>query len=426
MGIARPAARPGLRRAGRIGFTMAGSTPAHSSEAILTTSHPPQINPTDETFWSGIRAQYDASSDFINLENGYFGMPSRPVLEAFEAHNRLVNREASFFMRTRYPQCLASAVDALARFTGALPEELVIVRNPTEGMNILIQGYPFKPDDEVVVGNQDYDSVDETLEMMQQRGRFRLVRIRLPFHPQSDDEIVAAYEKAITPKTRVMVVTHLLHRTGQILPVAKIAQMAQSRGIDVFVDAAHSFAHLDYRLPELGSAFVVAHLHKWLGAPLGVGLLYIRKDRIEDIAPLFGDVGKAKSDIRKLAHFGTTPPAPIMAIEDAIAFHERMGGQNKEARLRYLKEYWVSRTRKLPRIEMMIPQAPERSCAIAAFRVDGMQAQQVANYLFEEHRIFTVAPRVVGGSVVRVTPHLYNTTADLDRLVAALASLPSS
>lgn len=392
----------------------------------MTTLHPPQIVPSDEAFWSDIRAQYDASSDFINLENGFFGMPSRPVIEAFEAHNRLVNREASFFMRTRYPQHLAAAIDVLARFSGVSPEELVIVRNPTEGMNILIQGYPFQSDDEVVVGNQDYDSVDEALEMMQQRGRFTLIRTSLPFHPQSDEEIVAAYEQVMTPKTRVLIVTHLLHRTGQILPVAKIARMAQARGVDVFVDAAHSFAHIDYRLPELNSSFIVAHLHKWLGAPLGVGLLYIRRDRIEDIVPLFGDVSKAKSDIRKLAHFGTTPPAPIMAIRDAIAFHNRIGGKNKEARLRYLKEYWVSRARELPRIEMMIPQAPERSCAIAAFRVDGMEAQQVVNYLFEEHRIFTVAPFVDGGGVVRVTPHLYNTTDDLDRLVAALAALPVS
>lgn len=392
-------------------------------EARLTSSHQTLIDPSDEAFWSAIRAEYDASSDFINLENGFFGMPSKPVQEACERYQRLVNREVSFFMRTKYPQHLAAAVDALARFSGAAPEELVIVRNPTEGMNILIQGYPFRPGDEVVIGNQDYDSVDETLEMMRRRGRFTVTRVRLPFHPENDEEIVAAYENAITPKTRVLIVTHLLHRTGQILPVAKIAQMARSRGIDVFVDAAHSFAHIDFQLPELGSSFVVAHLHKWLGAPLGVGLLYIRKERISDIAPLFGDVSCPDGDIRKLAHFGTTPPAAIMAIEDAIAFHQRIGSRNKEARLRYLKEYWVRRVRTLPHIELMIPDAPERSCAIAAFRIAGMETQQVAATLFDEHRIFTVATVVDGIKVVRVTPHLYNSIEDMDKLVAALAHL---
>ena len=381
------------------------------------------IDPSDETYWAGIRAQYEPSKDFINLENGFFGMPSKPVLKAFEEHNRLVNREAAFFMRTKYPQRLADAVQALAGFSGVAPEEIAIVRNPTEGMNILIQGYSFRPGDEVIIGNQDYDSVVEALEMMQLRGRLKLARVRLPFHPKNDDEIIAAYEQAITPKTRVLVLTHLLHRTGQILPVAKIAQMAQERGIDVFVDAAHSFAHLDYRLPDLNSSFVVAHLHKWLGAPLGVSLLYIRRNRICDIAPLLGDVHYPDTDIRKLAHFGTTPPAPIMAIEDAIAFHNRIGGQNKEARLRYLKERWVSQAKMLPRIELMIPEAPERSCGIAAFRVKDMDAQKVAAWLFEEHRIFTVTTVIDGVDMVRVTPHLYNTTADLDRLIAALRLL---
>jgi len=387
-------------------------------------SAPIRIDPADEAFWSGIRAQYDASRDFINLENGFFGMPSRPVIEAFEEHNRLVNREAALFMRTKYPQRLAGVVKALADFSGAAPEEIAIVRNPTEGMNILIQGYPFRPDDEVVVSDKDYDSVVEALEMMRLRGRLKLVRVKLPFHPKDDEEIIAAYEQAITMKTRVLVLTHLLHRTGQILPVAKIAQMAQERGIDVFVDAAHSFAHIDYRLPDLNSSFVVAHLHKWLGAPLGVGLLYIRRDRIRDIAPLFGDVSYPDTDIRKLVHFGTTPPAPILAIEDAIAFHNRIGGKNKEARLRYLKEYWVSRVKSLPRIEMMIPDAPERSCGIAAFRVKDMDAKEVAAWLFEEHRIFTVATVAAGAGVVRVTPHLYNSTDDMEKLVAALRRLP--
>ena len=405
-------------------FTMQRSPGHFPNEAGLTLSPFVQIDPANEAFWSGVRAQYDPSKDFINLENGFFGMPSRPVLEAFEEHNRLVNREAAFFMRTKYPQRLAGVVKALAEFSGVEPEEIAIVRNPTEGMNILIQGYAFRPDDEVVIGNQDYDSVVEALEMMRQRGRFRLARVRLPFHPKSDDEIIAAYEQAITSKTRVLVVTHLLHRTGQILPVAKIAQMARERGIDVFVDAAHSFAHIDYKLPDLKSSFVVAHLHKWLGAPLGVGLLYIRRERIRDIAPLFGDIWRPDTDIRKLAHFGTVPPAPIMAIEDAIAFHNRIDGRNKEARLRFLKEHWVSRARVLPRIELMIPESPERSCGIAAFRVTDMDAQKVAAWLFEEHRIFTVATVVDGVDVVRVTPHLYSSIEDLDKLVAALGRLP--
>jgi selenocysteine lyase/cysteine desulfurase len=378
------------------------------------------IAATDEIFWSRIRSEYEVTPDFINLENGFFGIPALPVQQAFDRYNKQVNREGPFFMRTRYPQALAAMTESLTRFAGAEEGEVLIVRNATEGMNILIQGYPFRAGDECVCSNQDYDSVCGTLEMMQARGRMTLVQVKLPFHPSSDEEIVSIYESAITPKTRVLLLTHLLHRTGQILPVAKIAAMAKLHGVDVFVDAAHSFAHLDFRAPDLGSDFLVANLHKWLGAPLGVGMLYIKKPRIADIAPLFGDVDCAPDDINRLGHFNTTPPAPVLAIEDAIAFHNRMGSANKEARLRYLKEYWVSQAREMPHIEMMVPAAPDRSCAIASFRVRGKPAQEVAEHLFREHRIFTVATVTDGRDVIRVTPHLYTSTDDLDRFVEAL------
>lgn len=378
------------------------------------------IDPTDEAYWATVRAQYAVSRDFINLENGYFSIPAQPVADALDRYNRLLHQEGTHFMRTSYPQRADDTVRALAALCGTSEQELVITRNATEAMNILIQGYPFSAEDEVVTGSQEYDSVTETLGMMQRRGRLRLVHVQLPFHPQSDDEIVTLYQDAITPRTRVIVLTHMLHRTGQILPVAKIAQMARAHGVDVFVDAAHSFAQIDYRIPDLHTDFLAANLHKWLGAPLGVGLLYVRKERVADIAPLFGDTACSDDDICKLAHFGTTPPAPVLAIEEAIAFHNAIGGRNKEARLRYLKNYWMERATALPRIELLTPREPERSCAIGAFRIKGADAKKVSDDLFERDKIFTVTPVIDGQSVVRVTPHLYNTTEDLDRLGAAL------
>lgn len=383
-------------------------------------NQPDHIDPADEGFWSEIRAQYTASKDFINLENGYFGIPARPVAEAFDRNNALVHQEGTLFMRTKLPQHMANAVKSLAAFAGTAEQELVITRNATEAMNILIQGYPFHADDEILAGPHDYDSVLETLEMMHKRRRLTLARVCLPPQPRDDEEIVACYRKAITPRTRAIVLTHMLHRTGRILPVATIARMARAHGVDVFVDAAHSFAQIDYRIPDLECDFLAANLHKWLGAPLGVGLLYVRRERVPDIAPLFGDTTYPDHDIRKLAHFGTTPPASILAIEEAIAFHNRIGGRNKEARLRYLKDYWTGRAAALKGIELLTPQEAAHSCAIAAFRIRGMDAQQLAGQLFERHRIFTVAPMVDGTSAVRITPHLYNTVEDLDCLIAAL------
>jgi selenocysteine lyase/cysteine desulfurase len=390
------------------------------SETPMNAHGTQQVAPDDEGYWSTIRAQYRLTADFINLENGFFGIPAAPVLDACEAHTRLVNAEGAFFMRTKYPQRLQRVVESLAAFSGVPPREIVVVRNPTEGMNILIQGYPFREGDEVLIGNQDYASVDEAVQMMEQRGRFKLVRVAQPFQVDSDEQVVSLYERAMTERTRVIVLTHVLHRTGQILPVAKIAAMARARGVDVILDAAHSFAHLDFRIPDLGCDFVVGHLHKWMGAPLGVGFVHVRKERIAEISPLFGDVGYGADDIRKLAHFGTTPPGPVLAIEDAIAFHQLIGSANKEARLRYLKDYWVNRVRSFRRIEMLIPEASERSCAIAAFRVADMDGQAVVNYLLEQHGIFTCAPFIGEERFIRVTPALHNGPEQLDRLVTAL------
>lgn len=377
----------------------------------------------DEVYWSTVRAKYTVSPDFINLENGYFGVQAQPVFEAFQRHQAQVNAENAYFLRERFADRLAGVMQALAAFCGAESGELLITRNLIEAMNILIQGYPFNAGDEVLLASHDYDSVVETLEMVQQRKQIALVRVSLPLDPESDEQIVGLYERAISAKTRVLLVTHMVHRTGQIMPVAKIAAMARRHGVDVMVDAAHSFAQIDYRIPALSADFVAVNLHKWLGAPLGVGLLYIRKPRIADIAPLFGDVRRAADGINKLAHFGTVPPAPIMTIEDALAFHNSIGSQNKEARLRHLTQYWLSQVRDLPNVEALTPRAPERSCAIAAFRIAGIPAKQVVERLMSEHRLFTVVREIEGSEGVRVTPHLFTSTHELDVLVSAIRQI---
>ncbi|WLI90831.1 aminotransferase class V-fold PLP-dependent enzyme [Massilia sp. R2A-15] len=388
---------------------------------------PAPIAPDDETHWAAVRARYAVSPDFINLENGFFGVQATPVHEAFQRYQAELNRENSYFLRVRFPERLANVMRLLAEFTGAAPDELHITRNLMESLNILIQGYPFAAGDAVLMADHDYDSVIDTLEMVAARKQLELIRVRLPLDPDSDEQIVDIYEQAITPRTQVLLVTHLWHRTGQIMPVQKIAAMARRHGIDVMVDAAHSFAHLDYRLAELGADFVGVNLHKWLGAPLGVGLLYIRRERIVDIAPLFGDVRPDAGDIRKLGHVGTVPPAPILAVEDALAFHHAIGARNKEARLRYLTQYWLDRVRGLPGVRILTPRASERSCAIAAFAIDGIPAAQVVAHLMARHRIFTVVRDIAdSGQAVRVTPHLYIGTGELDALVAAIAELAAS
>jgi selenocysteine lyase/cysteine desulfurase len=399
----------------------------HLQETALDAS-PAPVAADDETYWARVAAQYTVSADFINLENGFFGVQATPVHEALRRYETQLNLENTWFLRVCYPDRLAVVKAALARFTGAAPGELHITRNLMESLNILIQGYPFDAGDGVLLAAHDYDSVIETLEMVAARKALVLTRVALPFEPDSDEQIVALYEAAITARTRVLLVTHMQHRTGQIMPVAKIAAMARRHGIDTMVDAAHSFAQLDYRLADLGADFAGVNLHKWLGAPLGVGLLYIRKERIADIAPLFGDTTHAAGDIDKFGHVGTIPPAPILAVEDALAFHQSIGSRNKEARLRYLTQYWLAQVRTMPGVRVLTPVDPARSCAIAAFAIDGVDAAQVSERLMARHRIYTVV-RVIEGEdgepieAVRVTPHLYTTTLELDLLVDAIRQM---
>jgi selenocysteine lyase/cysteine desulfurase len=384
---------------------------------------PASVAADDESFWAAVRAQYAVSPDFINLENGFFGVQATPVHAAYQRYETQVNQENSYFLRVRYADRLARVMAALAKFTGAEAGELLITRNLMEALNILLQGYPFNAGDGVLLAEHDYDSVVETLEMVSARKSLALTRLALPLDPDSDEQIVALYQGAITPRTRVLLLTHMVHRTGQLMPVAKIAAMARRHGVDVMVDAAHSFAQLDYQLAGLGADFAGVNLHKWLGAPLGVGLLYIRKHRIADIAPLFGDVRHGAGDIGKLGHVGTVPPAPILAVEDALAFHHAIGSRNKEARLRYLTQYWLSQVRMLPGVRILTPRDPARSCAIAAFAIDGIAAAQVVERLMAQHRLFTVVREIAGGQGVRVTPHLYTSTAQLDLLVSAIHAM---
>ncbi|MBJ7313079.1 aminotransferase class V-fold PLP-dependent enzyme [Rugamonas sp. CCM 8940] len=385
--------------------------------------YPPDHPVQDESYWSGVRAQYAVSPDFINLENGFFGVQATPVHQAFQRYQEQLNLESAYFLRVRLPERLAGVMRALAAFTGADAGELVITRNLMESLNILLQGYPWRAGDEVLLAEHDYDSVIETLEMVAARHALTLTRLTPPLDPASDEQIVALYQAAITPRTRVLLLTHMVHRTGQIMPVAKIAAMARRHGVDVMVDAAHSFAQLDYRLGELGADFVGVNLHKWLGAPLGVGLLYIRRPRVVDIAPLFGDSRSAVDDIKKLAHVGTVPPAPILAIEDALAFHLAIGSARKEARLRHLSQYWMTRVRDVPGVRLFTPRAAERSCAIAAFGIEGVAAQQVVRRLMDDYRIFTVLRTVGAEECVRVTPHLFTSIEQLDALVAAIGEI---
>ncbi|MCU0635609.1 MAG: aminotransferase class V-fold PLP-dependent enzyme [Gemmatimonadaceae bacterium] len=378
----------------------------------------------DADFWDTLRAGYRLVPDYVNLENGYYSMQSEGVLERYVAHVRAINYQASRYMRTRQTDDALETRRRLAALAGCAVEELIVTRNTTESLDTVIAGYDWRAGDEAVMAAQDYGAMLDQFRLMARRHGVVNRVVSLPFDPASDDEVVQLYANAISPKTRLLMVCHLVNITGHVLPIAKIAAMAHARGVDVMVDGAHAFAQLDFRLSELGVDYYGASLHKWLGAPLGAGLLYVRRDKIAGLWPVFGDaVSTPDDDIRKLNHRGTHPVHTDLAIRDAIDAHEAIGIARKEARLRWLQRYWSDQVRGQPNIVLNTPRDPARSCAIANVGVTTMPPRDLHRRLFDEYKVWTVAIDNAGVRGVRVTPHLYTTTAELDTFVGALRQL---
>lgn len=384
----------------------------------------PQELARDDDFWDGIRRGYAVTPDFIQLENGYFSLASSDVLEQYITHIRHINAVSSYYMRTaQVADKLASRKD-VARLLGASVDEVIITRNTTESIDTVINGFDWHAGDEAIMAVHDYGSLIDMFKLQARRHGVVNTFVTVPLHPLSDDEIVRVYERAITPNTRVIMMCHMINITGQILPVRKVVEMAYRQNVQVMVDGAHAFAQLDFKIEDLGGVdYYASSLHKWLGTPLGAGLLYVRKDRIAGLWQMFGDASFADGDISKLNHTGTHPVATDLAIQDAVRFHDSIGIARKSARLRYLQRYWTDQVRGNANIVVNTPVQPERSCAIANVGVRGMTPGDLAKTLLDKYRIFTVAINSNGVAGVRVTPHVFTTTQELDAFVKALREL---
>ena len=380
----------------------------------------------DEKFWSALRGRYRLRPDLINLENGYYSMQSQDVLEAFVSRIRELNYQASYYMRTTLVPDKLAVQKRLSELAGCGEDELIITRNTTESLDTVIAGYDWKPGDESVMAVQDYGAMQDMFRLQAKRYGMVPKTVSLPVDPQSDDEIVSLYANAITPRTRLLMCCHMVNISGQILPVRKIADMAHARGVDVMVDGAHAFAHLDFRIPDLGADYYGASLHKWLGTPLGAGILYVKRDKVAGLWPIFAEANRAETDIRKLNHTGTHPAHTDLAINAAIDQHLRIGIARKEARLRHLQRYWTDQVRDTPRIVVNTPRDPARSCAIANVGVEGVRPGDLAKTLLDKHRIWTVGINNTNIVGVRVTPHLFTTTKELDTFVKALKTIAAT
>jgi selenocysteine lyase/cysteine desulfurase len=303
----------------------------------------------------------------------------------------------------------------LAEIFGCDAEEIAITRNASESLEILLMGMDFKPGDEILTTTQDYPRMLTTLKQRELREGLKVNLIKIPIAPKNVDDIAAAFERAVTPRTKLILISHQINLTGQILPVKKVCEMARVRGIETIVDGAHAFAQFDFKRDDLQCDYYGTSLHKWIYAPKGTGMLYVKKDKIAKIWALMASEDRNKNDIRKFEEIGTHSAAMRLAIGEAVLFHNAIGGKRKEERLRYLSRYWMNRLKDVPKVGFNTSFDPRQSCAIANFKIDGVDPAAIGSYLMSKHKIFTTPIVHDEFTGIRITPNVYTTLWELDR-----------
>lgn len=403
------------------------TTPAWSKNlerAIKKSAHisPDQLA-TDEDFWHYIQQSFTVSPGIINLNNGGVSPAPKTVQEAMKRYYDLSNEAPSYFMWRILDQGREPLRKNLARLAGCDAEEIAINRNSSEGLETVIFGLQLKAGDEVVVCKQDYPNMINAYKQREKRDGVKLVWINLDLPTENEDYLVNKYVSAFTPKTKLVHITHIINWNGQIIPVKKIAAEAHKRGIEVIVDGAHSFAHFDFTIPDLGADYFATSLHKWLYAPIGSGMLYIKKDKIKKVYPLFAtSEDPLKDDIRKFETLGTRPFFIEQAIGKAVEFHDMIGIQRKQQRLHYLKNYWMEKVKKLPNVKLNTSLDPKWGCAIGNVLVEGKKAGELDASMFEKYKIHTTTIVWENINGVRITPNVYTTIKNLDVLVEAISA----
>jgi selenocysteine lyase/cysteine desulfurase len=411
-GAATAAVLPAFRKDGLPRILAAGAATAGRSPESLA---------GDEDFWFEIQSAFDVDRAVINLNNGSVSPSARTVQQALHHYLDEVNLAPVYHQVSMEPQ-VETVRRRLAANFGCAPEEMAITRNTSEGMEICQLGIELKRGDEVLTTDQDYPRMLTTWEQRQRRDGIVLKTFSFPVPPRDMDDLYERFEKAITPRTRVIALCHITCYTGQIFPVSKICRMARSRGIATMVDGAHAFAHFPFNAADLDCDYYATSLHKWLCAPIGTGFLYVRKNKIPGTWPLMAAPEGMKDNIRKFEEIGTHPLALFNAISEAITFHEGIGVERKAARLRYLKDRWTRRLAENPRVKILSSFDPQQSCALGFMSPLGIDPSKLGKILWDKHRIIT-HPQVrsdYGG--IRIAPNVYTTVEEVDAFCSAVES----
>lgn len=397
------------------------------SDALLSLNKlSPLAAATDEDLWARMAQAYTVNPNILNLNNGGVSPQPKVVQDAVDRYYHLSNEGPSYYMWQILDKGREPLRKKLADLAGVSHEELAINRNTTEALGTFTWGIDMKRGDEIVMTKQDYPNMIHAWKQRELREGVKINWINLSLPIENDETVIKAYVDATNSKTKIWHITHLLTWTGQILPAAKLCAEARKRGIISIVDAAHSFAHVDYKISDLGCDYFGTSLHKWLCAPFGTGLMYINKPLIEKTWPIFPNDKPLSPDIRKFESLGTRSFAPEQAIGQAIDFHNAIGGKRKQERLHYLKKYWCDALTKNPRIKLHISLKPEYSCGLGTFSMDGMDVADIATKLISDHGIHTVSIKWENVNAVRIGPNVYTTTKDLDRFIDAMGKIAAS
>ncbi|MBL7803636.1 MAG: aminotransferase class V-fold PLP-dependent enzyme [Saprospiraceae bacterium] len=380
----------------------------------------------DDDFWRQIRLAYGASPTLINLNNGGVSPAPRATMDALDYYNRMCNEAPSYYMWRVLDQDREPLRESLAILGGAETDEVAINRNATEALNSIIFGLDFQPGDEVVLSKYDYPNMIHAWKQREKRDGIKLVWVDLELPSEDEEYMVQAFTSKFTAKTRLVHVTHLINWCGQILPVRAIADRAHERGIEVLVDGAHSFALIDYKIPELGGDYWGTSLHKWLCGPFGSGMMWIKKDKIPKVWPLLSNGEPDGKDIRKFESLGTRSFPIEMAIGYSLDLHNLIGTKRKQDRLFYLKNYWVEQVKNIPKVKIQTSLHPRWGCAIATLGIEGKKGSEISDQLYSKFKIHTTGIEWEKVSGVRVTPNVYTTTEDLDKLVRAIHSIANT
>jgi selenocysteine lyase/cysteine desulfurase len=423
-----------LQKAGAIsatGFLAASSNTVwgrNLEKALLQVKdYSPAELAKEEDFWLSVQKSFNLPQNLINLNNGGVSPAPRTVQEAVKRHYDFCNQAPSYYMWRELDKGREPLRKKLAALAGCDAEEIAMNRNTSEGLETVIFGLQLKPGDEVVVCIFDYPNMMNAWKQREQREKIKLVWVKPELPSENEEYLVKKYVDAFTPATKVVHITQVINWNGQIMPVRKIADEAHKRGIEVVVDGAHSFAHLQFTIPSSGADYFATSLHKWLYAPVGTGMLYVKKEKIANLYPLFATSDNPlKDDIRKFEHLGTRPFFIEQAIGQAITFHDMIGSDRKEKRLHYLKNYWMEKVRNEPRIKLQTSTDPQWSCAIGNVAVEGRKPGELENFLLDKYKIHTVNIDWENIRSIRVTPNVYTSTKNLDTLVEGILKFARS